>query len=171
MTGAYPSSPPKLTISPTFLPHAGMTRTAVVLVFATPIEISSAIIALITASVVSPGMTIISSPTEQTAVIASSFSIVSVPHLTASIMPASSETGMNAPESPPTWLDAITPPFLTASLSNASAAVVPCAPHFSSPMFSRMCATESPIAGVGASDRSTMPNGTPSRFEASRATS
>ena len=34
-----------------------------------------------------------------------------------------------------------------------------------------MYATESPMAGVGASERSTMPNGTPRRFEASRATS
>ena len=43
-----------------------------------------------------------SRPTEQTHVIASSFSIVSAPASTASIMPWSSDTGMNAPESPPT---------------------------------------------------------------------
>ena len=42
-------------------------------------------------------------------------------------MPISSLTGINAPERPPTWLEAITPPFFTASLSSASAAVVPCA--------------------------------------------
>ncbi len=53
----------------------------------------------------------------------------------------------------------------------ASAAVVPCAPQLSSPISSRMWATESPTAGVGASERSTMPNGTHSRREASCATS
>ena len=58
---------------------------------------------------------------------------------------------------PPTWLDAMTPPFFTASLSMASAAVVPGPPQTSSPMDSRMQATLSPTAGVGASDRSTMP--------------
>jgi len=43
-----------------------------------------------------------SSPTEHTAVIASSLSSVNVPASAASIIPASSETGMKAPESPPT---------------------------------------------------------------------
>ena len=38
-------------------------------------------------------------------------------------------------------------------------------------MASRICATLSPTAGVGASDRSTMPKGTPSRSEACCATS
>ena len=84
-------------------------------------------------------------------------------------MPISSLTGINAPERPPTWLEAITPPFFTASLSSASAAVVPWQPQTSSPISSRMCATESPIAGVGARERSTMPNGTFSRAEASLA--
>ena len=102
-------------------------------------------------------MQIMSRPTEQTAVIASSFSSVSTPASAAAIMPASSLTGMNAPERPPTWLDAMTPPFFTASLSIASAAVVPGPPQTSSPMDSRMQATLSPTAGVGASDRSTMP--------------
>ena len=83
------------------------------------------VIAEITSAGVSPGTTIMSSPTEQTAVIASSFSIDSVPDFAAAIMPASSDTGMNAPESPPTCEDAITPPFFTASLSRARAAVVP----------------------------------------------
>ena len=46
------------------------------------------------------------------------------------IMPASSDTGMNAPERPPTLDDAMTPPFFTASLSMASAAAVPGPPHF-----------------------------------------
>ena len=52
----------------------------------------------------------------------------------ASIMPMSSLTGMKAPLRPPTWLDAITPPFLTMSLSMASAAVVPGAPVISRPI-------------------------------------
>ena len=51
---------------------------------------------------VSPGIAIISKPTEQIAVIASSFSIDKEPLFTASIIPASSETGMNAPDNPPT---------------------------------------------------------------------
>ena len=67
--------------------------------------------------------------------------------------------------------DAITPPFFTASLSRASAAVVPCVPQTSSPISSRMRATLSPTAGVGARDRSTTPNGTPRRRDASCATS
>ena len=41
-------------------------------------------------------------------------------------MPSSSLTGMKAPDRPPTWEDAMTPPFFTASLSRARAAVVPC---------------------------------------------
>ena len=45
--------------------------------------------------------------------------------------------------------DAMTPPFFTASLSIASAAVVPGPPQTSSPMDSRMQATLSPTAGVG----------------------
>ena len=40
----------------------------------------------------------------------------SAPEAAAAIMPSSSLTGMNAPESPPTDEDAITPPFFTASL-------------------------------------------------------
>ena len=65
----------------------------------------------------------------------------------------------------------MSPPFFTASLSRASAAVVPCVPQTSRPSSSRMRATLSPTAGVGASDRSTTPNGTPSRLDASCATS
>jgi uncharacterized protein len=41
------------------------------------------------------------------------------------IIPASSETGMNAPDNPPTCELAIIPPFLTASFNIAKAAVVP----------------------------------------------
>src|SRR5258707_711726 len=51
---------------------------------------------------------------------------------------------MNAPDSPPTDEEAITPPFLTASVSSASAAVVPGAPMRSSPIASRISATDSP---------------------------
>ena len=67
--------------------------------------------------------------------------------------------------------DAITPPFFTASLSRASAAVVPCVPQTSSPISSRMRATLSPTAGVGARERSTVPNGVSSLRLASCATS
>ena len=86
-------------------------------------------------------------------------------------MPSSSDTGINAPERPPTYEDAIMPPFLTASLSIARAAVVPHVPHVSRPNSSRSLATESPTAGVGASERSMMPKGTPKRSDASLATS
>ena len=89
---------------------------------------------------------------------------VSVPSSAAAIMPSSSDTGMNAPESPPTWPEAMMPPFLTESFSSARAAVVPCVPHVSSPISSRILATLSPTAGVGASDRSTMPISVPSRL-------
>ena len=65
----------------------------------------------------------------------------------------------------------MTPPFLTWSFKRASAAVVPGAPAYSSPISQRISATLSPIAGVGARDRSMMPNGTPSLSEASLATS
>ena len=100
--GPEPSSPPKFSSSPALLPMAGMSLTAVVLEFTMPIAASSAITAERTSAVVSPGTTIISRPTEQTAVIASSFSIFSVPARAASIIPASSVTGINAPERPPT---------------------------------------------------------------------
>ena len=93
--------------------------------FTMPIAHSSAIIAEIVLAGVSPGIAIMSSPTEQTAVIASSFSSVRLPFLAAAIMPASSETGMNAPDKPPTEPEAISPPFFTASLRSARQAVVP----------------------------------------------
>ena len=85
-------------------------------------------------------------------------------------MPSSSETGINAPESPPTNELANIPPFFTASLRSASAAVVPWVPHFSRPISSKILATLSPIAGVGARLKSTIPNGTLSLFAASFAT-
>ena len=49
--------------------------------------------------------------------------------------------------------------------------MVPGAPALSRPISSRISATLSPMAGVGARDRSTIPNGTPSILDASRATS
>ena len=63
------------------------------------------------------------------------------------------------------------PPFFTWSLRSARAAVVPGAPVLSRPISSRISATLSPTAGVGARDRSMMPKGTPKRFDASWATS
>ena len=83
-------------------------------------------------------------------------------------MPASSLTGMKAPERPPVEEVAMRPPFLTASFSMASAAVVPGAPVRARPIASRISATESPIAGEGASERSMMPIWAPSISAASR---
>ena len=147
-----------------------MIRTAVVLLLIMPMAASSAMMPEIVAAEVSPSTAIISNPTEQTQVIASNFSKDKLPRFTASIMPLSSLTGMNAPLRPPTWEDAIRPPFFTASLRRASAAVVPGAPQLSSPISSKTLATLSPTAGVGASERSMIPKGTPNRFDASRAT-
>ena len=97
-----PSKPPNSMRSPTCFSLAGMIRTAVVLWLMTPIAASSAIIAAIVSAVVSPGIAIMSKPTEQIAVIASNFSRFNKPLSTALIMPASSETGMKAPDKPPT---------------------------------------------------------------------
>lgn len=138
ITGADPSRPPNSTISPTLVLGAGMMRTAVVLLLMTPMAASSAMMAEMVEAGVSPGMAIMSSPTEQIAVMASSFSRFREPALTALIMPMSSDTGMNAPDKPPTWPQAMTPPFLTASLSRARAAVVPWVPTISRPMLSRI---------------------------------
>ena len=102
---------------------------------------------------------------------ASNLSRHSVPARAAAIIPSSSLTGMKAPERPPTEEDAITPPFFTASFSRASAAVVPWVPQVSSPISSRIRATLSPTAGVGARLRSTMPKGVSRRRLASCATS
>ena len=112
-----------------------------------------------------------SNPTEQTAVIASNFSIESKPSLTAFIIPISSDTGIKAPDRPPTDELAISPPFLTASLSIARAAVVPKPPTLSKPIASKTCATLSPITGVGANDRSTIPHVEPVLSDASAAIS
>ena len=89
------------------------------------------------------------------------------PFFAASIIPSSSLTGIKAPLSPPTWSDAIIPPFFTASFNIARAAVVPWPPANSTPISSRILATESPIAGVGARDRSIVPKGTPTLFATS----
>ena len=155
-------------MSPSDLPMAGISRTAVVLVLITPMAISSAMMPAMASTEVSPGMAIMSRPTEHTQVIASSFSMDSAPSTAAWIMPASSDTGMKAPERPPTEDDAMTPPFLTQSFRRARAAVVPGPPHWPTPMISRIFATESPAAGVGARLRSTMPFSTPRRRLASR---
>ena len=58
----------------TVAPGTGRSLTAVVFEFITPILISSAIIAAIVSAGVSPGIAIMSRPTEHTAVIASSLS-------------------------------------------------------------------------------------------------
>ena len=102
-----------------------MMRTAVVLLFITPMAISSAMIAAMVSAEVEPGTATMSMPTEHTLVHASNLSSDKAPTRAASIIPASSETGMKAPLKPPTELLAIAPPFFTASVSNASAAVVP----------------------------------------------
>ena len=142
-----------------------------VLLFTMPMAASSAMMAEMVSAGVSPGTAIISRPTEQTQVMASSLSTHRVPALAAAIMPSSSLTGIKAPDSPPTEEDAMTPPFFTASFSRASAAVVPWVPQTSRPISSRIRATESPIAGVGARLRSTIPKGVSRRLLASLATS
>ena len=53
------------------------------------------------------------------------------------------------------------PPFFTWSFKSAKAAVVPGAPAYSNPISSKISATESPIAGVGANDKSIIPKGIP----------
>src|SRR6185437_13293051 len=68
MIGALPNSPPNSTSSPTSRPGTGMIRTAVVLLFITPIAISSAMIAEIVSAEVEPGTATMSMPTEQTLV-------------------------------------------------------------------------------------------------------
>ena len=65
----------------------------------------------------------------------------------------------------------MTPPFFTWSFNRASAAVVPGAPACSKPISQRISATLSPMAGVGAKDRSTIPKGIFRRLDASLATS
>ena len=116
---------------------------------------------------VSPGMAIMSRPTEQTLVMASSFSRLSRPEVAAASMLESSETGMKAPDRPPTDEEAKAPPFFTASLSMASTAVVPGAPMLDSPTLWKISPTLSPTAGVGARERSATPKGRPRRWATS----
>ena len=78
-----PNRPPKTARSPAALPGTGITRTAVVLWLITPMATSSAIRAARVSASVSPGTAIMSRPTEQTAVIASSFARVRSPSSTA----------------------------------------------------------------------------------------
>ena len=103
-----------------------------------PMAHSSAMMPKMASTGVSPGMAIMSRPTLQTQVMASSFSRHSAPDSAARIMPASSDTGMNAPDRPPTLELAMTPPFFTASFNRASAAVVPWVPQTSRPISSRI---------------------------------
>ena len=56
---------------------------------------------------------------------------------------------MNAPERPPIDEVPIAPPFLTASFSSASAAVVPGPPQRSTPIASRISATRVALGGGG----------------------
>ena len=170
-TIAVPRSPPHSTVSPTCLPGTGKIRTAVVLWFIIPMASSSAMMPNRTSGGVSPGTATMSRPTEHTELIASSLARLSAPSFTASIMPWSSDTGMKAPERPPTLDEAIAPPFFTASVRSASAAVDPQPPARSTPIASRMSPTESPAAGVGARLRSRIPKLVPSRRAASRPTS
>ena len=144
-------------MSPGFFPGAGISLVAVVLLLIMPIAASSARIAEIVAAEVSPGIAIISNPTEHTQVMASNFSKERLPRCTASIIPRSSLTGINAPDRPPTLEDAMRPPFFTESFKSASAAVVPGPPQLSNPISSNTCATLSPTAAVGANDKSTIP--------------
>ena len=108
-------------------------------------------------------MAIMSRPTEQTLVMASSFSMFRKPDVAAASMLESSETGMKAPERPPTEEEAKDPPFFTASLSMARTAVLPGAPMTERPQLWNISPTESPTAGVGARDGSATPKGMPSR--------
>ena len=89
----------------------------------------------------------------------------SAPACAAAIMPSSSRHRDERARQPADdGLEAMTPPFLTASFRSASAAVVPRAAADLKADFlqdARDASHRSP--GVGASDRSTMPNGTPSR--------
>ena len=68
ITGPLPNKPPNESSSPTALPMAGITRTAVDLLLIIPMAASSAMIAEMISAEVSPGMLIISRPTEHTAV-------------------------------------------------------------------------------------------------------
>ena len=72
-------------VSPTVLPGAGRRRTAVVLLLTMPMAASSAMMAEMVSAGVSPGTAIMSSPTEQTHVIASSLSSRRTPTCAAAV--------------------------------------------------------------------------------------
>ena len=76
---AFPNNPPNFALSPLFLPITGISLVPIVLPFTTPIVSASAIMPEIEATSVDPGIHIMSSPVEHTAVIASSFSIFNAP--------------------------------------------------------------------------------------------
>ena len=79
MMPASPRRPPNWTLSPTSFPMTGMILTAVVFWLTMPMAISSAMIPAIVVAGTCPGTAIMSRPTEQTQVMASSFSRVSAP--------------------------------------------------------------------------------------------
>ena len=90
-----------------------------------PMAASSAMMPEMISAGESPGMQIMSRPTLHTAVMASSLVKVRQPARAASIRPASSVTGIKAPESPPPLELTMTPPYFPASFKRAKAAVVP----------------------------------------------
>ena len=105
-------------------------RTAVVLLLTMPMAASSAMMAEMVSAVVSPGMAIMSRPTEHTQVMASSLSMVSAP------LRGSGDHALiladgdkRAGQAAHMAEEAMTPPFFTASFSSASAAVVPWVPQ------------------------------------------
>ena len=106
-----------------------------------PMAASSAMMAEMVSAGVSPGTAIMSRPTEQTQVMASSLSSVSAPASAArdhALVLADGDEGAGKAAHVE---DAMTPPFFTASLSRASAAVVPWVPQTSRPISSRIRAT------------------------------
>ena len=102
MIGAWPRRPPNSTDSPTPLPTTGMMRTAVVFWLTMPIAASSAMMPAMVAADVSPGIAIMSRPTEQTHVMASSFSMVSAPAVGDSVADILKEIGLEHPGAPGT---------------------------------------------------------------------
>ena len=170
MIGAAPSRPPNSTMSPTFLPMAGMTRTAVVLVLTTPMAISSAIRPEMTSAVVSPrngyhvdadradcGHGFELFERERARLCGRDHAFVLGDRDESAGQTADTRGRHDA-----ALLDRVVE-HARGSRSCRSA------PQTSRPTSSRMRATESPMAGVGASDRSTMPNGTSETLACERA--
>ncbi len=118
---------------------------------------------------VSPGTGIMSRPSEQTLVMASSFSSVSEPVATAWASAASSVIGEEGAGQSADRRRREEPPFFDRVVEQwRAAAVLPGAPIWSMPIWCRISPTLSPILGAGASDRSTMPKATPKRAATSR---